>query len=462
MTRTNPSPADQFHWDPQPAAQAIVNELLTDFLAKCPPAGAFAQRLKHDAGGRFGDWIDHVAVPQSATLVARLRASGFVHTPEKGAPDCYEHPGAMFPRILVGGRSNTLVAFKVDSIVDFAAANALPLVKGFEGDELSRLRTGLAFKTGDGEMWVIERHGFRAFDADRSTLDQRVRAVKHLEAFRARPRDFGSDAEGFAVANALADSAIADLGRDWACDLWFHSERDYWQRRNRAARFQKARQDALGLGWANHDHHTYRSSRSCFASLVAFLEKLGFHCRERFYAGAEAGWGAQVLEQPVAGITIFADVDMSPEELRGNFAHEGLPERPGHLGTVGVWCGLHGEAFLQAGLHHLECQFDWHALRDQMASVGHIKTMDPFTTFPYLRQAFTVGERWAVNPARIDKLYLAKKITAREADQFRKHGAIGSHLENLERNDGFKGFNQSGVSDIIAKTDPRTLAEVGA
>ena len=34
-------------------------------------------------------------------------------------------------------------------------------------------------------------------------------------------------------------------------------------------------------------------------------------------------------------------------------------------------------------------------------------------------------------------------------------GAIGSHLENLERNDGYKGFNQHGVSDIISRTDPR-------
>jgi hypothetical protein len=36
-----------------------------------------------------------------------------------------------------------------------------------------------------------------------------------------------------------------------------------------------------------------------------------------------------------------------------------------------------------------------------------------------------------------------------------RSGAIGSHLENLERNDGYKGFNQQGVSDIISKTDPR-------
>ena len=42
-----------------------------------------------------------------------------------------------------------------------------------------------------------------------------------------------------------------------------------------------------------------------------------------------------------------------------------------------------------------------------------------------------------------------------QAEKFRTEGAIGSHLENLERNQGFKGFNQTGVSEIISATDPR-------
>jgi hypothetical protein len=34
-------------------------------------------------------------------------------------------------------------------------------------------------------------------------------------------------------------------------------------------------------------------------------------------------------------------------------------------------------------------------------------------------------------------------------------GAIGSHLENLQRKAGFKGFNQQSVSVSIQATDPR-------
>jgi hypothetical protein len=252
----------------------------------------------------------------------------------------------------------------------------------------------------------------------------------------------------------LIDAAIADLGVDWTCDLFFNAERDYWQRRNRAGQTQKARQDKLGLGWANHDHHTYRSSRTGYRHLIALQEKLGFRGRERFYAGLEAGWGAQVMEQPVTGITTFNDVDMSPEELMGDFAHEPMGDRD-RLGTVGLWCGLHGEAVLQAGMHHLECQFDWHALKDQLLHEADVKTMDPFTTFPYLRQAFTEGERWPVKEERIRILLQKNLITPQQAETFQRQGAIGSHLENLERNDGFKGFNQTGVSDIISRTDPR-------
>jgi hypothetical protein len=109
-------------------------------------------------------------------------------------------------------------------------------------------------------------------------------------------------------------------------------------------------------------------------------------------------------------------------------------------------------------MHHLEAQFDFEALRKQLEDEAAVKTMKPFTDFPHLRQAFTEGERWKVRPERIERLLSRGLITADQARQFRENGALGSHLENLERNDGFKGFNQKGVSEIIADTDPRKHA----
>lgn len=367
----------------------------------------------------------------------------------------------MFPTVCLGTVKAMRVTIKVDSVADFLAVWRTPEENLVEGDPLSQYRRAQVFVAPGAELWVAERHGYRGFAIQATDAVTGVRMLRHAEAFRRRQRQYPTDLEGFRHAAELADAAIADLGRDWACDLWFYSEREYWMRRNRAAQVQYARQCRLGLGWANHDHHTYRSSRECFKHLIAFLEKLGFACRERFYAGAEAGWGAQVIEQPTAGITIFADVDMSPEELLGDFPHIGLPARE-EFGTVGLWCALHGEAFLQAGMHHLECQFDWHALVEQLEREAHIRTMKPFTTFAFLRQAFTEGEHWPVEEERIVRLLREGKINNREAELFRAEGALGSHLENLERNDGFKGFNQQGVSDIIARTDPRRIVRSGA
>ena len=81
--------------------------------------------------------------------------------------------------------------------------------------------------------------------------------------------------------------------------------------------------------------------------------------------------------------------------------------------------------------------------------------MAPFTDFEYLRQAFTTAESWTISPERIDAALRENLITAEQAAGFQSNGAPGSHLEILERNDGYKGFNQTGISDIITRTDPR-------
>jgi hypothetical protein len=327
------------------------------------------------------------------------------------------------------------------------------------GERGGTCRIALLNQANGVDLSVVERHGQPSPFPPCPLDDKQIAAAaRHVEAFRGRQRSFASFIEGFRHASELFAAAASDLGVSWACDLFFQAEREYWQSRNHAARVQYERQNRLGLGWANHDHHTYRSSRPAFRHLITTLEQMGFHCRERFYAGREAGWGAQVLEQPECRVVIFADVDMSPEELMGDFSHEALPERA-ELGTVGLWCELHGEAFLEAGMHHLEAQFDFDASREQLAAVG-VKTMAPFTDFPFLRQAFTQGETWPVAPQRIERLLAQGRITSEQADRFRCEGAVGSHLELLERNDGYKGFNQTGVSEIITRTDPRRM--VGA
>jgi hypothetical protein len=280
-------------------------------------------------------------------------------------------------------------------------------------------------------------------------------ALAARELWHGRKRRFSDDAEGIAATEATLARVIELAGStDLACHLVFEVERAYWQSRNRAAQFQKARQDRLGLGWANHDHHTFRCSRRFFPRIIGMFESLGFALRERYHAGEQAGWGAQILEHPTTGIVIFADLDLAPEESAHDFAHEALDDlaRPR---TVGLWVALHGESILEAGMHHLEAQFDFDALRDDLKSAGGIDQMPPFSDFAFLRQAFTAGERWAVEKHRADRCLALAWIDAEQHARFLREGALGSHLENLQRRQGYKGFNQKSVSAIIAATDPR-------
>lgn len=439
-------------WTPQPEPARFVQNLLQDCLQRSSFAAALSQRMLSETGTRLVDWLDHLGLPAADPALAELTGVGYVRMTQIPGVTAWEHPKGLFPRVRVHDGSSRQLAIKVESLVDFLTANGLTGI-AIEGPPLAGVRMATVARENDVEVLVVERHASLAFDPDPAEQPPLEAILRHSEALRLRRRDFESDDDGFIHAIRLIEPAIVELGRDRACELFFAAEREYWLRRNKAGRTQKGRQDVLGLGWANHDHHTYRCSRQNFALLIAFLERLGFQCRERFYAGLEAGWGAQVIEHAITGITIFADVDMSPEEVSQDFSHEPLPPRD-QLGTVGLWCALHGEAFLQAGLHHLECQFDFAATRDQLKQAG-IDTMPPFTDLPYLRQAFTKGEIWSVDPVRVERLRRSQQITDDQAKQFLSSGALGSHLEILQRDDGYKGFNQKGISEIISATDPR-------
>jgi hypothetical protein len=452
MTKTKSAdPFKSFQWSPQPATFSFVRLLAGDFLTACPEAAAFADRMRKETGTRFFDWIDHIRLNVQDRKTSQLEDVGYRPESQTASYTVFVNDSGVFPPILVWD-GVTEIGIKVESVVDFLAANQLH--REALGSPLAALRTCRIYDGHAGAMTIVERHGTRGFDAEDAVPEHLVPRLLHMEKFRTRRRDFEKDEEGFEAVNQLIDDAIKDLGRHLTCDLWFAAERKYWMRRNYAARVQKARQDRLGLGWANHDHHTYRSSRKNFRLLVSTWEKLGLHCRERFYAGREAGWGAQVMEQPVTGIIAFNDVDLTPDELMGDFSHKGLQETD-QLGTVGLWCGLHGDSLLHSGMHHLAAMFDFDSLAVQLAEEAGVKTMKPFSDFSYLHQAFTEGERWEVNPKRIGRLLNSGFITGEQAEPFRLKGAIGSHLEDIERNDGFKGFNQEGVNAIITATDPR-------
>jgi hypothetical protein len=401
-----------------------------------------------ETGTELLNWTDRLTVDVTA---AELIRCGFELAEARGL-DCYRHPRAQLPT-LVEDCGKKMLAIKVESTVDFLESHRMDSRHQILGSAGSQVRKCCIHCDSKTEVWIVERHGSVRWEASDVSPQALERSTHHFERFRLRRRDFDSDAAGFEHARHIITEAIHDIGRDHTADLFFAAERAYWQNRNDAGRIQRMRQGRLGLGWANHDHHTYRSSRASFPDLIRTLELLGMECRERFYAGREAGWGAQVMEQPACGVVVFADVDLGAEEIVQDFAHQPMSPRD-TLGTVGLWCALHGEAFLQAGLHHLECEFDFDAARFQLQLHG-VPSMNPFTDLHHLRQSFTVGQRWSVCPRRAQRAVEAGWITIQQSEKFLREGTLGSHLEILQRRDGYKGFNPKGISDIITETDPR-------
>lgn len=448
----------RFDWPVCHEAEDFLLERMDDFLSRHSFARELACRMRDETGTLLIDWTDHLVLGSDAA--DDLRSLGFV--PDTAAEthsgqQAWHHPEAMLPRVILDPASSPRLdelAIHVESIVEFMAVHGI--TASVDGDPLSRYRRVLAGQEGDVRFFVVERRGYRGYVPAPPDPAAALTLLKAAELWQTRNRRHDDIATGFADALALIDRLIAMVGRDLTCHVVFDGERRFWQRRNRAARIQKARQDRLGLGWANHDHHTFRSSREGFVPLMNVMERLGFERRERYYAGEQAGWGAQIMEQPVEGIVVFCDLDLLPQDVKTDFSRQPLPPSP-KLGTVGLWVGLHGESFLDAGMHHLECRFDHALLREQLAGEG-IGTMKPFSDFPFLKQAFTEGERWQVRPERAKRLLDEGRIDDAQYRTFLAEGAIGSHLENLQRKGGFKGFNQQSVSAIIAATDPRLQA----
>jgi hypothetical protein len=436
---------DPFSWSTHPGAEELVARLVADAVAASGRARSLAGRLGAETSTQLTDWLDHVGGDVSPT---ELLAAGFVDG-HGSLPGIWRHPAAQLAGVVPGV---ALLALRVDDAAAFSLAQqGSGAVHGSPGAGLRVAEVGADAV----RLMGVERRSWASGVAPVDLSDAEQVAVvraRRLWAERPRPRDV---AAGLAEALRRAEAMVGLVGEDLAASYAMELERSFWQRRNTAASLQYARQDRLGLGWGNNDHHTFRCSRQGFRGLIEVLQVLGFRARERFYAGDEAGWGAQVLEQPGAGIVVFADVDLRPSEVAIDFAAADLPESAS-LGTVGLWCALHGESLLAAGMHHLEGQFDFDQLQVDLGALG-VTHMAPFSELPHLRQAFTEPERWPVDAARLADLVAAGAISGEQARVFATRGAAGSHLENLARRGGFKGFNQSNVSTTMRATDPRIL-----
>lgn len=439
-----------YNWPRCPEAEALIEKKLDEALSKNSNLRTLSEELLTHTSSRLFDWVDHVILPlEQADTLKKL---GFERIKSEHNRHLYHHPAAQFPLIILA--NETLgVGVLVESIEDYLLMRGLG--GEIKGAPFASYRESLISKEHEVNFWIVERREYAALSPSENSLDSIEKHLRAEQLWAARPRSLDDEKEAFRISQEIALKMVELVGAPHAAVVAMEGERKYWQARNRAGQVQKARQDFLGMGWANHDHHTFRSSREHFVDLVKLLEILGFHVRERFYAGEEAGWGAQVMEHSDVRLVMFLDVDLLPEELSLDFAHVPLPPTP-KLGTIGLWCALHGDSILKSGMHHLESQFMFEDLALDLKDAG-VDMMAPFSDFTYLKQAFTKGEVWPVDKIRVERLLEKRLITEEQKKRFLERGAIGSHMENLQRREGYKGFNQKNVSFIIKETDPRNL-----
>lgn len=463
-----------FDWSLHPLAENFLNQIVTDFLENNNASRKIATKMQMETATRFFDWIDHVSLPAVRVKHEKLIELGFCEkekvAKEKGTSVYAISESTLFPLILTDIKETSL-ALKPESLDHFLQMNHSyynwPSGKGpvdhrarsvhdVEGERNGPYRKALVNRQGNYELWAVERRGFDGFKVPRSSGDIEDYLMNYQE-FMTRRRKFNQDTEG--LQGLVKNVKLFCRGSSSAkvTDAFFRAERLYWQNRDQSGQVQKAVQDRLGLGWGNHDHHAYRSSRENFHLLIELFEIMGFEPREQFFAGVTAGWGAQVLEHPICGITIFADVDITSEERSRDFAHESM-EATAKLSTVGLWVALHGESMLQAGMHHLAARVDFTLARSKLEAQG-IHALRPFSDFRFLKQSFTASERRHVETSRLGSI---ESLTKEQSNLFETEGAISSHLEIIQRSEGFKGFNQDSVSVIIKMTDPRESIERNA
>lgn len=417
--------------------------------------------MHEETSTRFFDWVDHIVLPASHAPKPVLEALGFVPDTNGEAREgltLYWHLHGEFPRILIDPKAtNSSVAIAVESVDAFREAFGIESTSS-PNDHCSSYRT-LSVNEGTNKFSIVERHGYRDFVPQENCDSKTLQRAK--EMWTKRKRDSYSPEEARDVMRdtlALARELEGMVGAARAADIVLAVERDRWMERNAAGRWQKERLDRLGLGWGGiRDHHTFREDRENFPALIQIFLALGFKKREPYSPPGQQHWAAQIMEHPVTGDVLFLDVDFFPEDDGIDFASVPLPPR-GKFWTVGRWCALHDSSIRGAGMHHLECQFDFEKLKTDLESAG--KTlMDKFSNLPHLMQAFTRGEEWPVDSRRLEHARSIGAISDQTYKEIKaKRTSIGSHLENLERNDGFKGFNQEGVGEILHAVDPQRVA----
>lgn len=421
-----------FEGEIYPEAEAWLQDVIQINVSHNSFALKLQEELLEKTSTTLFEWIDFVVVPEAISPEGLLQNMGFVLQKSPSTYRYFSHVAGKLPSIVIRKQGCPFplgLALKVESIADFLMVRGLSKI--IVGSLFSPFRFANVHEEEGISFLIIERRGSKEIESKYPSSEYLVHTVELIEKWKTRTRS------NFAEAFALAEECVQKLGKGAAAHLVLAVERAYWQARNTVAQVQKGRQDALGLGWGNHDHHSFWSSRRSFVQLVRLFEVLGFTCRERFYA-KETSSGVQIMEHPEEDLILSLEVDLVPEEAALDFAHQRLEEKQ-TLGVVGLWCALHGDSIQEAGMHHLGVRVDLGAFKEELQQYALEMEMS-VNRAPYLICALPQGEVWKVPLERLKELRDTTLITEKMAEQIYLEGAEGSHLESLQREAGYRGF----------------------
>ena len=301
---------DEFAWKTQPAAARWVTRTIDSFAARNPlirRSWPISCANSPARGWSIGSTISRLATTDAlATSIGELADVGYVPR-RRSEARVWRHPLGMFPPVIVNS-GRTGLALRCDS-VDAGSTGAATRCSACTPADAEQVigRRGSMYRhvaiddhVGCAKLWLVERHGYAGFDVAQT----RRRADRRGSA--ASPRRFATAARvsrRSTMAFDHASRAVRRRGRRHRPRLGL---RPVLRRRARLLAKPQPRRPACSTSGrsasasAGPTTTTTRTApaASRFPQLIATLEHMGFHCRERFYAGREAGWGAQVLEQP--------------------------------------------------------------------------------------------------------------------------------------------------------------------
>ena len=366
-------------WLYHPQAEDWITLQVEQFIAAMPPARALQAELA-SSNTRLVDWLDHLVLADSDQASSQLVDLGF--EPEQVSAEArdtvYHHPGALCSRVVLRAETGAepgsvvAVAIHVEDINEFLETHQV--TADVTGSPFSPYRWARVWQQDEHEFLAVERRGHQGFIALDMPPDYILRYLHAFDQWVARPRQFDDMRSGMAQTLDQTRMLVSEMGANMAAWVALAAECTYWRRRSRTKQ-QRARKDKLGLGWTNQNHYTFRSTRETFGALVQILETLGFRSHERFHAEAEVGWGARVMEQPACRMAVFVDLDLQEQ------------------GENKLWCSLHGESTLIAGLYHFIGRFD---LPETIRQVEwDVRIRNPFAN---LSQVFPQAERLSVHP----------------------------------------------------------------